>query len=152
MNASGTCLSLIKRSETCRLVAYWDRKQKGAVLSVGWGHTGPDVFEGMAITQQWADWLLRNDVKKIEIHVDRLVAGTPLTQGQYDAIISLVYNIGAGNFADSTLLRKLKAGDLAGAAAEFLRWDHEKQNGVEVEEPGLLARRRTERLMFLGAA
>lgn len=147
MNASGACLSVIKRFEGCRLTAYRD---PGGVLTIGWGHTGPDVQEGMTIGQGWADALFKGDIGKREAQVAQLTDGLVLTQGQFDALVSFVYNLGAGALAESTLLMMLKAGDLAGAEEEFLRWVFEKKNGVEVQSPGLLERRRAERLMFIG--
>lgn len=150
MHASGACLSLIKRSELCKLTAYWD--DKGQCWTIGWGHTGADVREGLKTTQVMADWLLRQDVKKAELAVEELLKGHPTTQGQYDALIDFVYNLGAGRLAGSTLLRKFLAGDVAGAAAEFPKWDHEKVNGQEIENQALLERRKAEQRFFLGSA
>jgi GH24 family phage-related lysozyme (muramidase) len=72
----------------------------------------------------------------------------PMTQGQFDALVSLVFNIGRAQFATSTLLRLLNVGDKAGAAAQFPRWN--KQGGVVLA--GLTARRELERQRFLAAA
>lgn len=150
MNASGACLSLIKRSELCKLKAYWD--PRGQCWTNGWGHTGSDVYEGQEIDQPQADLWLRTDVKQCEIELDQVLKAYPTTQGQYDALIDFVYNLGIERLIGSTLLRLFMAGDVAGAAAEFPKWDHEKVNGQEIEDQELLTRRKAEQGFFLGAA
>jgi lysozyme len=74
----------------------------------------------------------------------------PVDDGQFGALIALVFNIGAGNLQASTLLRKLNAGDVAGAAEQFLAWDKARVDGVLKPLAGLTRRRRAERAMFLG--
>ena len=147
MDPSPACLSLIKRSERCRLLSYQD---SGGTWTVGWGHTGIDVGKHMTITQAWADWLLGQDVKKAAKAVLTLTAGVNLTQGQLDALTDFVFNEGAGRLEGSTLLKLFKAGDVQGAAAEFLRWDYERANGQEEQDAELEARRRAEQTLFLG--
>lgn len=146
MEPSGACFSLIKRSEECRLTAYQD---KGGVWTIGWGHTGADVGPGLVISQAWADWLLAQDVKKFWRQVQTLTAGLPLQQGMVDGLTDFVFNEGAERLETSTLLKKLKAGDIAGAADEFLRWDYERVGGVETQDAELEARRKAERALFL---
>jgi lysozyme len=119
----------------------------GAPWTGGWGHTGPDVKLGMVITRDLAvDWL-RADVRGAEAVVKRDVK-VALNQEEYDALVDLVFNIGSGNFDTSTLLRKLNAGDMDGAIAEFARWN--KAGGIVLA--GLVKRREAERALFqLGA-
>jgi lysozyme len=69
----------------------------------------------------------------------------PLTQNQFDALVSFVFNLGVGNFRTSTLLKKLNAGDNDGAAQEFGRWIHAGGKAL----PGLVRRREAERALFL---
>jgi lysozyme len=74
----------------------------------------------------------------------------PAAPNQGAAMLSLAYNIGVGAFLASTLLKKFNAGDTAGAADEFLRWDKARVGGKIVALPGLTARRKAERALFLG--
>lgn len=90
--------------------------------------------------------LLRADLGTAEAAVNRLVT-VPLTQNQFDALVSLVFNIGEGNFSKSTLLRRLNAGEREAAAGQFGRWN--KSKGVELA--GLTKRRAAERELFLKA-
>ncbi|MEJ0003475.1 MAG: lysozyme [Pararobbsia sp.] len=120
---------------------------RGAPWTGGWGHTGPDVHYGMDITRELADAWLRADIVVAEAAVKRWVK-VPLTQGEYDALVDFVFNVGAGNFRRSTLLRKLNAGDKDGAMAEFARWN--RAGGVVLG--GLVKRREAECMLFqLGA-
>lgn len=141
MNVSDEGLELIKRFEGCRLTAYQDSV---GIWTIGYGHTGPLVVEGQTITEQEADGLLRHDARIAENCVAKLVT-VPLTQNEFDALCSFVFNLGCGNFRNSTLLRKLNAGDYDGAAAEFKRWD--KAGGQVLA--GLTRRREAEAEMFV---
>lgn len=115
-------LDIIKESELMRLVAYLPTPND--VPTIGWGHTAGVKLGDKCTVQQAAQWL-REDCAWAEREVNRLVT-VPLNQNQFDALVSLVFNIGSGNFASSTLLRKLNAGDYAGAANEFPRWNKQK--------------------------
>src|SRR3990167_4816773 len=118
MQVSDEGLALIKEHEGCKLEAYLC---PAGVWTVGVGHTGPDVFRGRTITQDEADALLRKDIAHAERCVNLSVT-VELLQHEFDALVSLVFNIGCAAFRGSTLLRKLNAGDDA-AAKEILRWD-----------------------------
>ena len=85
------------------------------------GHTGPDIQQDKIYTQAECDALLENDLAIVAKGVDRLIrVDIPVyTRG---AIYSFVYNTGLGAFSRSTLLRKLNAGDRAGACGEMKRW------------------------------
>jgi lysozyme len=117
---------------------------QAGVLTIGYGHTGPDVSSGQRITEREADALLEQDIGKTLACIQRCVK-VPLTQNQVDALASWVYNLGCGSLSRSSLLRHLNARDYAGAAAQFSRWTH--ADGKEL--PGLVARRKEEREMFL---
>lgn len=131
----------IKTAEGLRLTAYLDG---GGVWTIGYGHTGADVREGLTIPLSEAERLLTRDLRVAEGHVNDVVK-VKLTQNQFDALVSFVYNVGGGAFRSSTLLKLLNAGDYEGAANQLLRWN--KDNGKVVK--GLTNRRHEERELFL---
>lgn len=141
MKVSDAGIELIKEFEGCKLTAYRD---VAGILTIGYGHTGFDVKSGMKITEEQANALLRRDVVVAEKCLNACL-DVPVTQSQYDALASLVFNIGCGAFRKSTLLRKLNDGDDVSAAQEFQRWNRSK--GVELA--GLTRRRQAEMEMFL---
>lgn len=126
--------------EQCRLHAYQDSK---GVWTIGWGHTGPEVCEGLVWTQEKADATLLQDVQSAENCVNRYVTAQ-LTQHEFDALVDFVFNVGSGNFSGSTLLKLLNAGDYHGASEQFERWD--KCAGKVLA--GLLRRRIAEEAEF----
>lgn len=130
---------LIHAEEGCRLTAYLDQ---GGIWTIGWGHT-QGVKEGDVISQTQADQLFLEDISDEVGYVSYYVK-TSLNDNQFAALVSLVYNIGAGNFSKSTLLKDLNNNDLAGAASQFLVWDI--VNGEK--NAGLLARRQKEQTLF----
>lgn len=132
-------LDLIKRFEGCRLSAY---KDWVGVLTIGYGHTGPDVKPGLTWTQAQADAELENDVGHFQHVVEAVCPG--LNPNQLSACVSLAYNIGLHAFTGSTLVKDIQTGNLRSAAAEFLRWD--KAGG---QPSTILAnRRRAEAALF----
>jgi lysozyme len=143
MKTSQQGVDLIKKWEGCRLISYLDW---GGIWTVGFGATGEGIGPGTRWTQQQADDRLKKDLGKFEAVLN--AHQLPLKQHQYDALISLMYNIGPTAFNRSTLLRKLKANDIDGAAGQFLVWN--KVQGKVVK--GLVNRRYAERQMFLGVA
>ena len=134
-------LDLLKEFEGCRLDAYRDQRD---VLTIGYGHTGPEVVEGLVWTQAQADEALVRDTIFAANAASRLI-DVVLTQNQFDSIVSLIYNIGAGAFAASTLLKYVNQKQFGPAADEFLKWD--RCNGIP--NPGLARRREAERTLFL---
>lgn len=138
-------LDLTKQAEGLRLATYLCPAHK---LTIGYGHTGPDVKQGMTITEPQADALLATDLADAGEAVEKAVK-TPLNDNQYAALCDFVFNLGAGAFLGSTLLRKLNAGDYAGAADEFPRWDKAHVDGEVKTLPGLTRRRAAERALFL---
>lgn len=145
-NAAG--IALIKGFETLQLEAYPDPGTGGAPWTIGYGHTGPEVQPGQVITEAEADALLRADLGAAEQAVADALDGAPVTDDQFAALVSLAFNIGGAALASSTLLRKLQAGDVDGAAEEFERWNHAGGRVLA----GLTSRRRAERALFEGSA
>lgn len=124
-------VDLIHSFETCKLEAYPDPGSRdGHPWTIGWGSTGPGIAKGVKWTQAQADARFSADLAKFEDGVTRLLAGAPTTQGQFDALVSLAYNIGldedadtiAEGLGDSSLLRLHKAGEYAAAAKAFASW------------------------------
>lgn len=122
------------------------------VPTIGWGSTGKGIHVGDVWTLEQAQRRFFTDLNGFGAGVTRLLEGAPTTQNQFDALVSLAYNIGldedtdtkAEGLGDSTLLRKHKAGDYAGASAEFLKWN--KQAGTVLR--GLTRRRIAERAIY----
>ena len=142
MKTSLKGIALIKEYEGLRLGAYLC---SAGVLTIGYGHTG-GVKEGDLITEQKAEQLLQDDLKKFENGVLRLVR-VPLAQNQFDALVSFAFNLGVGNLGKSTLLKMLNDRDYKGAAGQFIRWN--KAAGKELA--GLTRRRLAESALFLSA-
>lgn len=140
MNYSKDLLSLLETFEGCELKAYQD---VGGVLTIGYGHTGSDVFPGMTISLAQAEKLAEQDLQSAVAAVKSLVK-VALTQNEFDALCDFVYNVGRENFERSTMLHLLNVGEYHLAAEEFVRWD--KVNGKPVA--GLLRRREAEESLF----
>ena len=139
MKASSKALELIKQFEGLRLKAYLC---PGGVWTIGYGHTS-GVKSGMIITEAQAEEYLKADLISFERYLNGL--GLALNQNQFDALISLIYNIGIGNFQKSTLLRKarINANDNS-IMDEFLRWVYSKGRVL----PGLQRRRLREMKLY----
>lgn len=138
-------LALVKRFEGLETVAYPDpgNRVTGEPWTIGYGHTR-GVRRGNTCTEELATAWLREDLQAAEGAVKQLV-DVVLTQGQFDALVSFVFNCGAAAFGNSTLLRLLNGGDRAGAAEQFRRWNR----GADGVLPGLVTRRAAERDLFL---
>lgn len=130
----------------CR--AYPDPASGGAPWTIGFGATGPDVRPGTIWTRAEAEARLKADVARFAAGVARLIDAAPTTQGEFDAMTSLAFNIGLGNFGGSTLLRRHRAGDKVAAAAEFAKWN--KASGRVMS--GLTRRREAEARLYRGQA
>lgn len=144
MNISENGLDLIRAFEGLLLTAY---RCPAGVWTIGYGSTGPHVREGLSITEEYADDLLLDDLARFEAGV-RLLVKVKIDQDEFDALCSLAFNIGLRNFKTSTALRKLNAGDYAGAASAFRMWN--KAGGKVL--PGLVKRREAESRLFQGLA
>lgn len=138
MKVSSAGIAFIKAHEGLSLVAYPD----AAGYSIGYGHYG--AVPGQVITQGQADSFLQSDLSTVENVLN--ATGINFNQNQFDALADFIYNVGQGNFASSTLLKKLKAGDWVGAASEFGKWIY--SNGTQL--PALIKRRADEAALFLG--
>ncbi|HZP77520.1 MAG TPA: lysozyme [Pseudolabrys sp.] len=125
--------------EGVRLKAYRDSV---GVLTIGVGHTSsagpPEVTPGLTITQAECDEIFALDLVKYETAVNSAVK-VPLSQNQFDACVSLCYNIGPSGFSRSTVAKRINSVDMAGAADAFLMWS---------KPPEILGRRRGEVAQF----
>lgn len=140
MKTSSAGRAAIIQREGCKLVSYQDSV---GVWSVGVGHTGraspPPVHGGMTITNAQADAFLSADLKPFEDAVNQAVK-VPITQNEFDALVSLAFNIGARGFAGSSVVRQLNEEHYQAAADDFMMW---------VVPPELKSRREGERAQFL---
>ena len=141
MDISQNGINLIKRFEGCRLTAY---KCPANVWTIGYGHTGSDVKQGLTITQEQAEKLLKSDLVVHCNNVSKLVK-VPLNQNQFDALVSFEYNLGYGNLSRSTLLALINQKKFKEASEEFKKW---KYAGVKVLA-GLVKRREAEKELFI---
>ena len=129
---------MIKEFEGCRLQSYPDPASGGDPYTVGIGHTGPEVVPGYEITQAVANQLLRDDLDRFEKGISDQI-NVPLNQEQFDALVSWAFNCGLGATSDSTLRRRLNAGEDVNKviSEELPRWT---SGGM----PGLIRRRNAE--------
>lgn len=137
--------AFIKNYEKCRLRAFLPTPND--VPTIGWGRT-KGVKLGMTQTQAEADADFDADIAERAAFINDKLDGCATTQDQFDAMLSLAYNIGLDAFAGSTVLRKHKAGDYAGAADAFGMWV--KQAGKTLA--GLVTRRAAEARIYRGLA
>lgn len=158
---SPAAIALLHGFETFQAKAYPDPGSRdGKPVTCGWGSTtdlaGAPIRLGAVWTREYADAVFARDLAKFEDGVTRLLGGSPTTQGQFDALVCLAYNIGldedtdtiAEGLGDSSLLKKHKVGNYAGAAAAFNSWRF--NDGREMK--GLIRRRKAERALYEGAA
>lgn len=143
MKLSQRGIDLIKQFEGYSSKAYPDPATGGVPWTIGYGTTR-GVKPGMVITAEQAEKMLRDDVAKFESGVSSLITA-PTTQGQFDAMVSLAYNIGLGNFGKSTLLKKHNARCYTCAAGQFRVWN--RANGKVMN--GLTKRRAAEREVYM---
>lgn len=143
MNYDTTGIELTEDSEALRLIAYPDPATLADPWTIGYGHTGDDVYEGLVITEDRAVELLHQDIHFAEDAVKRLVT-VELTQGQYDALVDFTFNVGVKNLEKSTLLYLVNAGKMAEADEQFERWVHAGGHILK----GLVTRRYKEARIF----
>ena len=134
-------IELIKEGEGCKLSTYRDG---GGVFTIGYGHTGRHAYEGNSITKEEAEQIFEEDLYNHEQDLLRLLK-IELNEGQFSAVMSLVFNIGATQFATSSLLKYLNESNFDSAANEFYKWIWD--NGHKIQ--GLINRRDRERRLFL---
>ena len=134
MKTSSKGIELIKLYEGYEESAY---RCPAGVWTIGYGHTG-GVYEGQTCTREQAERWLREDLKNAENAVNALEPSRPLRQNEFDALVSFVYNLGAGNFSGSTLRRKVLANpDNPTIRDEFGKWIYADGR----IQPGLVTRR-----------
>lgn len=136
----------VAKHEALRLTAYPDPGTRGAPWTICYGHTGPEVRQGLSVSvlkcQQW----LAQDLLVAQKQVLSVVK-VPLKQGQLDAYVSFVFNVGLKNFKSSTMLKLLNAGDYVGSCNQFPHWVY--ANKIRLE--GLAVRRTEERIQCLSS-
>ena len=144
MKTSSKGIDLIKSFETLQLKAY-KAVPTEQFYTIGYGHYGPDVIPGMVVTEPEAERLLQADLADTERAVSNATAGWNLKQCQFDALVSLAYNVGVNAFQNSTLLKLVKQGaDETTIRNEFGKWCH---SGGRVLK-GLQRRRQAEADMY----
>ena len=139
MQYSQSGLSLTESFEGCKLEAYQD---VAGIWTIGYGHIA-GVKAGDTCTQEQAVTFLQQDLQTVVADLNRHL-GVTVTQGEFDALVDFGFNLGIHAMETSTLWRLLQAGDFAGAAAQFPRWD--KAGGAICE--GILRRRLAEQGEF----
>jgi lysozyme len=171
------CTDLVKDAEKLRLTAYLCPSNR---LTIGYGHVLMPAWDAklfrnvttealarmitesqrikmvsretqsrLRINPDQAEQLLARDVAQTALFL-RSVTPVSLTQHQFDALVSFIFNVGQGNYATSTLRKKLHAGDYEGAAGQFERWIYGTVDGKKVKLNGLITRRAAERALFEG--
>lgn len=151
MQISADGIAAIYRRE-CRppkfepeLTAYLDSDSKSPTgvpagnWTIGCGHAGPEVREGMTITREQADALFKTDIRPCEAAVNANIS-VPLSQNQFDALCSFAFNVGLGGFQTSTLVKVLNAGKYEKVPDELRKWN---KSGGKVND-GLINRRNSE--------
>lgn len=141
MRTSDKGIDLIKEFEGLEQAAYPDPGTGGDPWTIGYGHTGPDVYPGLWISKLQAEELLVKDLRRFEDAVEALI-DVELNQNEFDALVSFTYNVGEGALGDSTLRRRLNAGEdkCPVFQQELPRW----VNGANGPLPGLVRRREAE--------
>ncbi len=151
-------LALIKTWEGCRLMAYDDANQHVVkpgepvlgTLTIGYGHTGADVFPGLHWTQDHADEMLGHDLDHVQRDVRGLLTAD-LTDNQFSALVALCFNIGGRAFAGSSALHLANTGQLSDVPAHMALWNKVTIGGRLVVSPGLQRRRAAEAALWATA-
>lgn len=134
-------LRLLKCFEGCKLTAYLDSV---GVATIGYGHTGKNITEGLSWTQDQADNQLMVDIDHFQVTINELVR-VPLNSNEMSALTMFTFNVGPHNLENSTLLKKINSGDFD-VSSEFAKWNHAGRQVLE----GLTERRKAEALLFAG--
>ncbi len=144
MNYSDACVDLVKKSEGLLMRAYPDPASGGAPWTIGYGHTGHDVYKGLVWTMAMAEKALTADLDTAAAVVNSCIGQVKTTQGQFDAMTDFVFNLGGGQLRTSTLLQRHLAGKYEEASEEFPKWIY--ASGKKM--PGLVTRRNLEKEMY----
>ncbi len=146
MNTSEAGLKLIKQFEGLRLKAY---RCPAGIWTIGYGHTSaagaPEVRDGMRISREEAETILKRDLGQFENAVSSMVK-VPMTENQFDTLVSFAFNCGIAALRRSTLLKRVNAGAIDAIPAELMKWT--RAEGKEL--PGLVRRRRAEAALWRG--
>ena len=132
-----SAIELVRHFEGCKLVAYPDA---GGVQTIGFGHTGPDVYPGLVWTQIQADTELQHDLHCAQVLLLSYSPSVEALPGPLAALTDFVFNLGIGSYRTSTLCRDVNAGNWPAARAQIVLWDHAAGRVL----PGLLIRRQAE--------
>lgn len=144
MTTSQQGRDFIKQFESLKLQAY-KAVETEKYYTIGYGHYGADVKKDMTITKEKAEAMFNEDIKPFEKEVNNLHIN--LTQGQFDALVSWIYNLGQGNFISSTMRKMIVAGaNDEEITDQMIKWVN--SNGKPLN--GLKKRRVAEANMFLG--
>lgn len=144
MKLSDSGVALLESEESFSATPYQD---EAGIWTIGYGHKIKPGEQFTTISREQAQTILEQDVAEAEATIRKLVR-VPLTQSQFDALTSFVYNVGVAAFAGSTMLKMLNAKNYAGASTEFARWRYIHKNGVLVASSGLSDRRAREQQLF----
>lgn len=144
MQISLNGLYFIKQNEGFKANVYLD---SAGYKTIGYGHKLTLLENYKTITEQTAAQLLARDVTTAEDAINSLVK-VNIKQAQFDALCSFVYNVGAGAFSRSTMLKMINTGDFSGAASQFASWSKITINGQKVTSSGILSRRQREAQLF----
>ena len=144
MKVNQAGLDLIKEFEGCDLCVYKDVEGNP---TIGYGHLILPGEKFNIISPQEAEALLAKDVEETALCIWPMIK-QPLTENQFSALVCFAYNVGPKALVNSTLLRKVNAGDFTGAAAEFLRWNKARIKGKLKPVAGLTRRRAAEAKLF----
>jgi lysozyme len=148
MQLSFKGLAHIKGWEGFKSSVYLDSAGKP---TIGYGHLFKPYESFTTITEAQASQMLAQDVSAAENGVNRLVK-VKLTQSQFDALVSFVFNVGVGAFSRSTMLKRLNAGNYQSAQQAFTDWVYVTKGGQKVVENGLVNRRLADARLFAGIA
>jgi lysozyme len=153
MNDAG--FALLKKWEGCILHAYDDANDQPVnsgtpihgTLTIGYGHTGSDVFPGLTWTQEQADQSLWNDIAAVVAEISPLITAE-LNDNQFSAFVCFAFNIGIHAFAGSSALHLANHNDLAGVPSHMALWNKTMVNGRLVTSLGLQNRRSAEIVLW----
>ncbi len=132
---------------SCEGTVYTAYRDPTGRLTAGQGHTGPDVRPGVTYTRAQVDAWREADMARAAAFVEARVK-VPLSENQFSALAEFAFNVGTGNFAGSTLLRRLNGGDYQSVPRELARWCRGRVNGRLQVLPGLVRRRALEAQLF----
>jgi lysozyme len=138
---------LLKTLEGFSLTAYKDQKQKGGRWTIGWGHTGSEVVQGLVWSEERAELVFAEDVDRACAVVEHFLqhAVKPIADEQFSALTIFTFNEGATRFSGSTVLRDVLRGKLEAVPVELMRWVYaHDDSGVPYVVEGLVNRRKAE--------